>query len=425
MKRFSLLILSVFLLASPSFANHITGGEVYYTYVGPSGSGYQYHVTLKLFRDHFSTGAMLDPTAALAVFDRITGAMIWNGNIVKTREVQLQLTSPSPCINNPPVVYYDVGYYEFDLILPDSPNGYIIAYQRCCRIAGINNLANSVSVGTTYSAEIPGNSSLSTAPQNNSAQFVGADTVIVCAHNQFSYSFAAQDADGDRLSYSFCDAFIGGNSTTQPAPNPPAAPPYFVVPYASPFSGSQPLGNTVSLDPTTGLITGIAPDAGIYVVTVCVTETRNGVVIATQRKDLQIKVGDCDVARALLNPQYITCDGFTMTFQNLSTSPLINSYFWDFGVPVTNADTSNLAIPTFTYPDTGAYTIKLVTNRNQQCSDSTTAIVKVYPGFFPAFNSIGICVTNPVRFTDATSTVYGVVDTWSWNFGDATTAGDT
>ncbi|HSU28964.1 MAG TPA: PKD domain-containing protein, partial [Chitinophagaceae bacterium] len=47
------------------------------------------------------------------------------------------------------------------------------------------------------------------------------------------------------------------------------------------------------------------------------------------------------------------------------------------------------------------------------------------PGFFPAFNSIGICVTNPVRFTDATSTVYGVVDTWSWNFGDATTAGDT
>jgi hypothetical protein len=46
------------------------------------------------------------------------------------------------------------------------------------------------------------------------------------------------------------------------------------------------------------------------------------VVIATQRKDLQIKAGGCDIAKAQLDPEYISCDGFTMTFSNNSNSPV-------------------------------------------------------------------------------------------------------
>ncbi len=112
-----------------------------------------------------------------------------------------------------------------------------------------------------------------------------------------------------------------------------------------------------------------------------------------------------------------------MSFQNLASSPLINSYFWDFGTG-NPADTSNLATPTFTFPDTGIYTIKLVTNRNQQCSDSTTAIVKVFPGFFPNFTSSGICLNKPTLFSDLTTTTFGIVNSWQWDFGDLTTASD-
>ncbi|MBI5856525.1 MAG: gliding motility-associated C-terminal domain-containing protein [Sphingobacteriales bacterium] len=437
MRRYLLAILTLFLLSAPAKSAHITGGEMFYTYLGQSGGNYQYHVTVKLFRDCYcSNCATLDLAIGMAVFDRGNGSMVWsNGSVQRTNVVTLSLTSPSPCINNPPTVCYEVGYYETDISLPATPNGYIVVFQRCCRIPGINNLINSNGVGATYTAEIPGTNPLATAPVNNSARFVGADTVVVCANNPFTYSFAAQDADGDQLSYSFCTAYLGGgqaanppNGPNTPTPFPPANPPYIPVPYATPpFDATSPLGPGVTINSITGLITGIAPAAGIYVVTVCVTETRNGVVIATQRKDLQIKVGDCDLATPVLNPRATTCDGFTLNFQNddPSPSPLINSYFWDFGVPTLTNDTSNLANPTYTYPDTGVFVVKLVTNRYQQCSDSATTVVRIFPGFFPGFIVAGSCYTNPFQFTDTTLTNYGFVDSWSWDFGDPTTLADT
>jgi len=431
MKRFLLLIATYF-LAIPLFANHITGGEIYYTYTGLDASGnHQYHITLKLYRDHFSSGAPLDAAAAIAIFNTTTGASVWNGNVAMTSQVRLILGSPGPCVNNAPVVDYDVGYYEFDIALPATAAGYTVTYQRCCRIAGINNLSSSSNVGATYTAIIPGNAFVASGPINNSARFTGADTVIVCAGYPFTYSFAAVDPDaGDQLTYSFCNAYIGGGQGqgTGPgsaAPNPPAGPPYSSVPYASSYSGFSPLQSGVTINNATGLITGIAPPQGIYVVTVCVNEIRNGQVIATQRKDLQIKAGDCDIASATLNPQYISCDGFTLNFANLNTSPLINSHFWDFGDPGSGVNnTSASPAPTHTFSAAGDFTIKLVTNRGQECSDSATAVVKVWPGFFPAFNSSGICLINPVFFTDATTTNYGVVDSWTWDFGETTTTTD-
>ena len=120
---------------------------------------------------------------------------------------------------------------------------------------------------------------------------------------------------------------------TSPAPDPPEAPPYLSVPYAAPFSAGRPMGVNVVIDSKTGVVTGIAPDAGIYVMTVCVSERRNGVLIATQRKDLQIKVGDCSLAAANLPPQSVNCLNFTSGFANTGDQALIHSYLWNFGDP--------------------------------------------------------------------------------------------
>jgi gliding motility-associated-like protein len=427
MKKFTLFFF--FLLAACSaFANHITGGEMYYELIGRNGNTYSYRITLKLYRDCASNGAQLDPSAPIAIFDA-NNNMVVSNNVPRQQIVTLQLTTPSPCIDNPPPVCYQVGYYEFTADLAAAPGGYTVVYQRCCRISGINNInGNSASIGSTYSAQIPGTTFLATAPENNSARFVGADTVIVCANNNFCYDFGAVDPDaatlGDSLVYFFCPALQGG-STAQPAPNPPQGPANHVpIPYSTfdGFSGEAPMGSAVTLNPRTGLMCGVAPAAGIYVVTVCVTEFRQGVPIATQRKDLQIKVGDCNIADANLRPEYITCDGFNFTFRNESPpSPLINSYFWDFG----DGGTSTEASPTHEYLDTGTYRIKLVINRGGECSDSATSLLKVYPGFFPAFGFQGVCANNPTRFFDSTSTVYGVVDSWRWEFGDNATTADT
>lgn len=421
MKRFLLAIQFLFCLTQFSFAHHIVGGQIYYTFTGIVGGQYQYNVTLLLYRDKTSTiGAPLDPQAAIAIFDKGTNAMVWNSDIPINDSTDLHLISPSLCINNPPTVWYVVGRYNFNISLPASLSGYIITYQRCCRVDIINNLISGIQVGATYTAEIPGNSLLSTAPQNNSAHFLGIDTVAICANHSFTYNFGATDADGDSLSYYFCNAYTCQDNP--PNPDPPLPPPYSSVPYAIPFSGSSPLGINVQINSNTGLITGIAPASGVYVVTVCVNEYRNGVLIATQRKDLQIKIADCDFAAATLEqPFYRNCKNFTVSFQDLTPSNLINSYFWDFGTG-RPGDTSNLPNPTFTYPDTGTYVVKLVVNRHQTCSDSATSLVKIYPGFNPDFNSNGVCLINPVFFTDNTQATYGTVNSWSWDFGDGSTS---
>jgi gliding motility-associated-like protein len=425
MKKIFSSILLIFISSLTLKAAHITGGEIIYNYVQlmPNGN-HQYSITLKLYRDCHSTGAQLDLNAPIAIFNNGSNTSFWSGLVPRSNVETLNLSTPGPCITNAPEVCYQVGFYTFTIELPPTAFGYTVAYQRCCRISGINNIINPGQTGATFTAQIPGTNALATAPANNSAKFIGADTVVICADFNFTYNFGAVDVDGDSLRYAFCEAYEGG-STQAPAPNPPFNPPYNPVSYASPFSSTSPLGSFVKINPATGLVSGLAPSSGIYVLTVCVSEFRNGVLIATQRKDLQIKVAACTIAAASLDPEYLTCDGFNLSFSNKVSSPLIKTYFWDFGVASMTSDTSNLANPTFNFPDTGVYVIKLVTNRNQECSDSTTALAKVYPGFFPGFSTSGICVTTPSNFFDTTLTNYGFVNSWSWDFGDLLTNTDT
>lgn len=424
MKRILLSLVAIILFWLPSRADHITGGEMSYRLARVDGSNYVYEVTLKLYRN-CNTGAQLDPSAIIAVFENNSFAMITSVSSPLGSSTTLRLRDPGPCITNAPEICYEVGTYMATITLPSSARGYTLAYQRCCRILGINNLLGSSSIGATYTATIPGNFIVRNGPENNSAVFTGIDTVIVCGGYPFTYDFGAFDPDaGDELRYRFCAAYPGGTPGgatgpgTGPAPNPPSAPPYPNVPYAFPFSGTNPLGPNVEINPTTGLITGTAPQQGVYVVTVCVDEIRQGVVIATQRKDLQIKAGGCDIAKPVLEPEYRSCESFTFNFWH-ANNPLITSYNWDFGDPGSGAsNTSTLQNPSHTFSGPGVYTIKLVANRGQECSDSSTSIIRVFPGFNPAFTSAGVCIDFPTQFTDQTTATYGVVDKWNWDFGE-------
>jgi PKD repeat protein len=425
MKTRILGLIIILLFTLSSYANHITGGEISYTLVSQAGNNYTYAVTLKLFRDATSPTA-LDASVNIAVYSRANNALIWTspaGGIAMTTSMILTAV-PGPCIVNPPIVSYQVGLYNFNVTLPGSPSGYIISYARCCRVAGITNITSpSSNFGVTYAGEIPGNVSEPTGPANSSAKFLGIDTVIICAGYPFTYNFGATDADGDLLTYEFCEGYTNTGGTV---PAVPAPPPYIPLNYNSPYSGGSPMGSSVTINASNGMITGTAPSAGIYVVTVCVKEWRNNQLLATQRKDLQIKVADCDVATVRLEPNgYINCNDFTVSFNNLSPSSLINNYFWDFGDLATLADTSHLVLPNYTYPDTGIYVVKVVANRNQPCSDSTTAQVRVYPGFFPDFDFTGICMNVPIQFRDLTTATYGTINFWRYNFGVASILSDT
>ncbi len=404
-------------------ADHITGGEMSYTFINSANGTNQYRGTLKLYM-RCNSGRIFNNPTIISIFHKSDNSRVMDLDVALARKEIISLNDPDPCISNPPTVCYEVGYYDFTLSLPPSSDGYIIAGQVNFRISGIANLSNGYSqIGASYTMEIPGTYYNQTNVINSSAHFTGSDLVIVCANNPFSYSFAASDADSDDLQYSFCEAYRsstgptggGGNNATAPL-----SPPYKPVPYGNGFSGMNPLGNLVTIDSKTGLISGIAPNAGVYVVTVCVDEIRDGKVIATQRKDLQIAITSCSLTAAVLQPEYQLCkDTKSISLSNLSISTLINSYYWELK-NANNAIVYTTTTPTvnYTFADTGLYNIRLVINRGQRCTDSTTSIARVFPGFKPNFNYQGICFTKPTEFKDATNSVYGTVNSWSWNFGD-------
>jgi gliding motility-associated-like protein len=418
-----ILVIFFVVLSAPSFARHIAGGEIFYQWTGPgptSGTSI-YKITLRLFRDCQSTGAQLDGIVNIAIFDKLDNTPV-NGSpftVNLDHTDMIQKSGNIPCIINAPIVCYQVGYYYFTVTLPNNAAGYWVTYQRCCRVDNISNLSQAIGVGATYVGSIAGSNTLGsmTNNHNSSPQFLLRDTALVCQNRNFTLDFGAFDPDGDALVYQFCDAYSGGTEGSPVVANPPP-PPYAIVPYGNGFTASNPLGPGVTINPSTGIISGIAPAAGSYVITVCVSEYRNGVYINTHRKDFILKVGDCDFVAAQLPLSATFCDDFKVDFANQTPSSLIYAWHWDFGVANILNDTSNFSTPSYTYPDTGVYTVKLVVNPGDQCSDSATMQLGVFPGFFPDFRSSGICVTKPTQFTDLTTTVYGVVSGWRWDFGE-------
>lgn len=315
-----------------------------------------------------ATGLQINNPINFSFFNG-SGSFIKNESVSISQEYFLSKVRDDACIDgNQAICFYKIVVYNLPSVeLPASPSGYHVSYQRCCRIPGINNIAgNSASIGNTYTAFIPGTTVLPIG-QNNSATFQINDTVVICRNSYFQYSFQAIDPDtADRLTYSFCDAYVGGtqgdpapNQANSPNPNPPF---YVTVSYGAGFSGNSPLGSGVTINPLTGLISGVAPSTpGEYVVTVCVNETRNGVLLTTTRKELHIKIGDCDAVQAVpavfdingikVEPNGASCKSFTYTFNNdVVPNPLINSWYWQFSDSATYT-TQN---PSHTFQDTGA-----------------------------------------------------------------------
>lgn len=426
------LLFVCLLMVSPSMANHLKGGWIQYKYLGQGAAANtsRYEITVRQYLDCGSNAGQRDASVFLGVFNSKTGAQIDNVTIPLTGTDNPNKTSFSPCIASPPKVCYLIDYYTKQIDLPNNPDGYTLTVQRCCRISGIVNVAgNSSTIGVSYTNTIPGMINGVDYANNNSPVFAQKDTAIICFNSPFTFDFSATDADGDQITYSFCNGLIGG-SAGAPAPNPPSGPPYIAVPYATSFPGTSPMGANVTIDPVTGIISGIAPGiTGQYVIAVCASEFRNGILIGITKKEIHVTVANCSISAAELKPSYITCNGTTLTFQNESTNNTITSYFWDFGVAGITTDTSTFPTPTYDFlnsgKDSGTYTVKLVVSSSAGCKDSATTLVKVYPLLNTSFNITGTCFINPFTFKDVSSSKYGTILSRSWDFGDVNSTADT
>ncbi|HLP19798.1 MAG TPA: PKD domain-containing protein [Chitinophagales bacterium] len=426
-------------------ASHIVGGELYYDCLG----GDQYRLTLKLYRDCYCTNcAEFGATEYLSIFNEF-GSLYAQPGMPFPGAVNLNPPITNPCMVQPDVCV-ERAIYTCTVTLPPTNGGYDIVYQRCCRNNGVTNVPQDQ--GATYQVHIPGSPF---ATCNNSPRFNNFPPMYLCVNAPIVFDHSATDPDGDQLVYSLCDPYSGADPTCpDPSPNSqgggcasaPFSPPYSSVSYNSPYSPANfmnnPSGiNNLKIDPQTGLLTGTPNTIGLFVVAVCVSEYRNGVLLGEMRRDFQFNVTQCNIPIANIpsfgiNPANgigiysINCKSFTVDFVNNSYNPPpVNNpqwYHWDFGVPGVTNDTSNLQNPQFTFPDTGAFLVTLIAYKSAGnggvCEDTTSAYIYVYPTFNTDFTTADICADIPAQFTDGTVSTGGPITQWRWNFGDGGTS---
>ncbi len=431
MKRFFLIVFLICVF-STAFARHIVGGEIIYDFLSSTATTKTYRVTVRLFRDAANCDpaqgcADLPPYVKIGVFNNDNNQLALpfiDADQTDFTEMLPIILQP-PCLTNAPAFHYQAGYYTFDVTLPNNAAGYTLTYQTCCRVNSITN--GGQGEGVTYLGEIAGLNTLINGINDNSARFATGISII-CYHKAFKLDFSATDPDNqDVLEYSFINALNSPGITNSTPTNQPNSPPYSSIGYSAGFSGANPFGNGSTIDPNTGIISGIAPDAGTYVISVVVKSYRNGLFVAQHRKDFLVTVAPCDFASAELDLTHSTCDGLTVNFQNNNTSLLNLTYNWDFADPASGAaNTSNLEFPSHTYTIPGDYNVRLIVNAGTPCADTAYSLQRVWPGFNPAFAPIPpTCKDVPVHFDDATTTSFPPVTYWRWDFGDQTVTNDT
>jgi gliding motility-associated-like protein len=410
----TLSVILLFIASLHLSALHIVGGDITYEYLGND----QYLVTLKVYRDCNSiNGAPFDIPATVGVFNS-------QNVLVQTISMSgLQITNippviSNPCLAAPPNVCVEEGVYSEIVTLPAIPGGYTLAYQRCCRNVTIDNLLLPGDQGATYFTSIPNHSNL----QNSSPVFNDFPPIAICTGDQLSFDHSATDLDGDSLVYSFTSPFTGGTSM-MPMPVPPANPPYNTVNFGAGYSAQNAIpGNPAfAINPTTGLLTGTANQIGQYVMGVLVEEYRNGVKIGETFRDFQFNVVSCFAnTQALIDPQDLFCAGLTYTFDNFSNTAQF--YLWDFGVPNITTDTSSQTNPTYTFPDTGTYTVTLIANPGWPCSDTIQRDFRIYNSIPPNINSPpNQCITNNSFDFEVLSNHSETAD-YLWDFGNGTSS---
>lgn len=367
-----LFILVLALLSLHTNAAHLVGGEMTYECRG----GGDYLIRIRVYRDCAGGGAAFDPSIDIRAFDGLTGALAFTSFNVQRGTIQtVPLNTGDPCLTIPAGLCTEYVDYETIINLPMSPNGYDVTWQRCCRNSSISNIPNPGTWGNTYTVKIPANDTCGSSPTFNNTP-----PIVLCINEPLSIDASATDPDGDSLYYEFCPILTGGMSGN---PTPIASPPpYTTIPFIAPQTFDNPIPSSpqIRIDSLTGRIYGEASVTGQFVVGICVSSYKNGVLETMVRRDFQFNVSNCvrnvvsDMVTQDEDPSLL-CSGLTLTFTNQASNAI--SYFWDFGDSTMTNDTSNQANPTWTFSRPGVFDVTLIINPGTTCSDTVVESFRV------------------------------------------------
>lgn len=184
-----------------------------------------------------------------------------------------------------------VQRYSYSAIVTLAPGCiYTVSYGECCRNT-INNLASSQSYDLYVEATINTTNNLC----NNGPRFTSYPVPYYCIGQTYNYSHGTVEFDGDSLSFSLV-APLNSNNTP--------------IAYTAPFNPTNPMptGAGFIFDPLTGQMTFRPTTVGNYAVAVKVNEYRNGVLIGTSLRDIQIVVVNCNNIPPIVSPNITTAN---------------------------------------------------------------------------------------------------------------------
>lgn len=329
-RYFPLLALSLLVFLLPlqeSKASHLMGADLTYTCLG----GNQYELNLTIYRDCKGVALAL-PSYTLDISSANCG-ITTTATVTQVSTQDLSplcpLLAPSgPCSAADPASSPFVGVEEYSysavFVFPDNCSDWLISWENCCRNGAITN---SPIVPTALGTEtyIEATMDNLTVSCNSSPTFTNPPVPFICAGEPFLFNNGALDPNGDSLVYELVDPLELDLLNQQPIP----------VPFFPPFSATYPIStlpaNQFGFDPLTGQL-DFTPDlAQQGIVALKVNQYRDGRLIGSSMRDLQIVVLDnCtnnnpDIAAPVninggtLNGNTFTvCAGNTLSFDIVS-----------------------------------------------------------------------------------------------------------
>lgn len=283
-------------------ATHIVGGEFELVHIDNN----QFQLNLNLYFDvlNGNIGAR-DPSIEAAIYRKSDNSFITSYILPLVSESRVDYFQPE-CSNGE--VITDKLIYTTNIVLAadiyNDPEGYYIAWERCCRNYTIDNvISNDPSIGIyagqTFYLEFP-------PVVKDGEPFINSSPVLfpplndyACPFKPYWVDFQGTDPDGDSLAYSLITPL--NTKTGNPVVDGGAGPaPYPEVQWAFGFGLDNIMFGAPDLSISDdGFLTVTPTFNGLYAFAVKVEEFRDGEKIGEIRRDFQLLVVDnCPQAEA-------------------------------------------------------------------------------------------------------------------------------
>lgn len=358
---FLVLLLCVFaILGQEVKATHLMGGDLSYTWMG----GDTYKLRLSMYRDcagiAINTSYSIDVSSSSCGYSTSLVANLEPGYPVEVSAVCISQIGNTTC--HPGGTLQGVEEYVYSVIytLPAKCNDWRFGMTDCCR----NNSISTGQAGNDFYIEAMLNN-LDFAG-NNSPDFVTKPVPFLIANQLQNFSHVTIEQDGDLLVYSLVA---------------PLQDPITPVTYLNPYNANYPVSTTSGTFPINSANGQLSFTPNLVqngVLAVLVQEYRNGILIGSVRRDIQMVVVNSPSAQVSFGP-ITNLSGATM---NAGQTNVMTGCV---GVPITF---------TITATDQGGNTPTITHNANTAIAGSSMAITGAATrtmtlSWTPPANSIG------------------------------------